>query len=358
MQENQKKAYFAAANTAQGFVSFYEECFGGAHVDRMYMIKGGPGTGKSRFLGDVAHAAVLRGWQAEYYYCSSDPGSLDGVILTHPAKGCIALSDSTPPHVLEPTLPGVRDVIVNLGDFWDRELLAKHAGRIRTLCDYKQRGFAQAYEYLHTAGTLHRIRDSLIAPCLYADHITRIAAKLARLMPKGAGYSEHIGLCDSIGMRGRVHLDTYERAADRLVVIMPFYGVEHVLMRQLYEHAKQKGCRVRRAPDVLDPEKTCALYFPSARLCIMAKNPESTAGMAVQRVDLRRACDADALRGVRGQARLAQKMADSALDAACECFARAGEYHFELESIYTDAMDFDAKERFTATFCNAILQNP
>ena len=23
-----------------------------------------------------------------------------------------------------------------------------------------------------------------------------------------------------------------------------------------------------------------------------------------------------------------------------------------------DAMDFDAKERFTATFCNAILQNP
>ena len=358
MQENIKRAYFAAANTAGGFVSFYQNCFFGEDISRVYMIKGGPGTGKSRFLGDVAGAAVRRGWQAEYYYCSSDPGSSDGVILSHPAMGRIVLADSTPPHVLEPTLPGVRDVMVNLGDFWDREQLAKNAGRIRVLDAYKQKGFSQAYDYLHTAGTLLSVRDSLIEQCISRDRLARAATKIARAFPKGEGYLEHLALCDSIGMKGRVHFDTYERLADRVIVLTPFYGVEYILMQLLCEHVKKPGSEVWRAPFVLDPTKTSALYFPKNRLCVTCASPEGGAGAEIHRIDLRRFCNPDALRGVRGQARLAQKMADSALDAACECFARAGEYHFELESLYTAAMDFGAKERFTATFCEAILQNP
>ena len=358
MQENIKRAYFAAANTADGFVSFYEGCFLGEDTLRMYMIKGGPGTGKSRFLGDVASAALRRGYAAEYYYCSSDPGSLDGVILSHPTKGRIALADTTMPHVLEPALPGVRDIMVNLGDFWDSETLAKHAKRIRILDTQKQRGFSRAYDYLHTAGTLLSVRDSLIEPCICAERLARTVAKIARAFPEGKEYREHIGFCDSIGMKGRVHFDTYEKLADSVIALSPFYGLEYAVMGQLYEHARKKGCEVWRAPDVLRIQKTAALYFPQSRLCVTCANPESVPGQDVHRIDLRRLCDADTLRSVRGQARLAQKMADSALDAACECFARAGEYHFELESLYTAAMDFGAKERFTATFCEAILQNP
>ena len=95
MQNNTKKAYFAAANTSDGFISYYADCFGRQEISHLYMIKGGPGTGKSRFLGDVASAAVKRGWEAEYFYCSSDPCSLDGVILTHAQKGKIALATVT-----------------------------------------------------------------------------------------------------------------------------------------------------------------------------------------------------------------------------------------------------------------------
>ena len=358
MQSNTKQAYFAAANTSRGFVSFYPACFGDEDILRMYMVKGGPGTGKSRFLGDVAGAAVRQGWQAQYYYCSSDPGSLDGVILSHPTKGRIALADATPPHVMEPMLPGVRDIIVNLGDFWNRETLAQHARQIRTLAGYKQQGFARAYDYLHTAGTLLDIRAGLIDPCLDKERMLRACARLARQFPQGDAYCERIALCDSIGMKGCVHLDTYEQNAQHIVVLMPFYGVEQVMMQMLCEQAKRLGCLTHRAPHVLKPDLTATLYFPENRLCITTACPQSTTGLDVQRVDLRRFSNADALRGVRGQARLAQKMADSALDAACECFARAGEYHFELESLYTKAMDFAEKERFTSTFCNAILQNP
>jgi hypothetical protein len=54
MQENSKQIYFASANAARGFVSYFKRCFADARISRLYMIKGGPGTGKSRFIGDVA----------------------------------------------------------------------------------------------------------------------------------------------------------------------------------------------------------------------------------------------------------------------------------------------------------------
>ncbi|MBE6696969.1 MAG: hypothetical protein E7581_00435 [Ruminococcaceae bacterium] len=355
MQNNTKKAYFAAANTQDGFVSYYADCFDRQDISQLYMIKGGPGTGKSRFLGDVASAALRRGWEVEYYYCSSDPGSLDGLVLTHAKKGKIALADTTPPHVMEPMLPGVRDVIVNLGDFWDREALAKQNKQIRVLDAYKQQGFSQAHGYLHTAGSLLRIRDSLVAPCVCSDRVLRTASRIASHFPKGDGKPWHIGLCDSIGMRGKVHFDTYERLADSVVVLLPFYGLEYAVMQKLCDAARERGSQCYRAPHVLQPCMTSALYFPENRLCVTTAEPARNTGAHVRRVDLRRLCNPDALRGVRGRARFAAKMAQSALDAACECFARAGEYHFELESLYTSAMDFDAKENFTATFCNAIL---
>ena len=358
MQENSKQIYFASANSARGFVSFFERCFMHERISQLYMIKGGPGTGKSRFIGDVANEAVRLGWHAEYYACSSDPASLDGVILTHPRHGSIALADATAPHVMEPTLPGVRDVIVNLGDFWNRELLAKNASRIRTLGRYKQACFERGYEYLRAAGKMLIARDSLIAPCVDAGKMARLVAKISRLYPRGRDFDERLGLVDSVGMKGRVHLDTYEKAADRIVVLSPFYGVEYSLMDALYALARERSCAVRRAPHVLFPERTATLYFPDNRLCITASEAQSTAGKDVQRIDLRRVCNADALRGVRGEARLAGKLSESAVCAAGDSFARAGEYHFELESLYTGAMDFGAKEHFTATFCNAILQNP
>lgn len=358
MQTKVKQAYFAAANSARGFISYYASCFGGEDVRRVYIVKGGPGTGKSRFLGDVAGAARLYGYAVSYYYCSSDPGSLDAILLSHPRHGKIALLDGTPPHAVEPTLPGVRDVLINLGDFWDRRKLADQQRRIRILNGYKQQCFGRAYEYLRTAGTLYDIRDGLVAPCTDIGRMQTAARKLARVMPSGAQFREQIGLCDSIGMRGRVRLDTYVAEASRIVLLLPFYGLEYAMMDELHALALQKGSEVCRAPHPIRTDKTDTLFFPENGLCITTKAPTSPVDGDVRRYDLRRFCDADALRGVRGEARLAQKMAQSALDAACESFARAGEYHFELESIYSDAMDFDAKEHFTATFCAAILQNP
>jgi Mrp family chromosome partitioning ATPase len=51
------KKFFAAANTEMGFRSLFDEIFAPEKFRRIYILKGGPGTGKStlmRNLGAVA----------------------------------------------------------------------------------------------------------------------------------------------------------------------------------------------------------------------------------------------------------------------------------------------------------------
>ncbi|MBR5615851.1 MAG: hypothetical protein IKW66_03430, partial [Clostridia bacterium] len=77
---SKERAYFAASNSRAGFHSYYEACF--RHkVDRLFFIKGGPGTGKSTLMRRVARCGEARGYLAEYYYCSSDADSLDAILL-------------------------------------------------------------------------------------------------------------------------------------------------------------------------------------------------------------------------------------------------------------------------------------
>ena len=103
--ENDKKIkaeFFAAANSGRGFVSFYGKIFGRENIKRRYLIKGGPGTGKSTFMKKVAEAAEDCGMSVERYRCSSDPNSLDGVIINKN----VAVIDSTAPHAEEWVSPG------------------------------------------------------------------------------------------------------------------------------------------------------------------------------------------------------------------------------------------------------------
>ena len=69
---------FAASNSARGFKSYYDQVFDRKKLERVYIIKGGPGTGKSSFMKRVALWAQKKGMDVEYYYCSSDTNSLDG----------------------------------------------------------------------------------------------------------------------------------------------------------------------------------------------------------------------------------------------------------------------------------------
>ena len=114
--ENFNLKYFLAANSCEGFCSYFDKSYLPDGEWRAFIIKGGPGTGKSSFMKYFALKASEKGYKTLLCPCSSDPNSLDGVII--PDKKLVML-DGTPPHTLEPAFPGACEKILNFGDFWD-----------------------------------------------------------------------------------------------------------------------------------------------------------------------------------------------------------------------------------------------
>ncbi|MCR4442499.1 MAG: ATPase [Peptococcaceae bacterium] len=94
MRKGRVRRAFPGNNTSEGFFSFFEHIIG-PEAKRVFIIKGGPGTGKSTFMKNTGLDLVDRGYDVEFFYCSSDNDSLDAIAV--PAVGA-AIIDGTAPH--------------------------------------------------------------------------------------------------------------------------------------------------------------------------------------------------------------------------------------------------------------------
>ncbi len=133
--------YYAGGNTAKGFYSLYDSALN--DLNRLFILKGGPGTGKSSLMKSVGERMLSKGIDIEYLHCASDNQSIDGVILP---KYKVGIVDGTAPHIIEPKAPGVIEEYVNLGVAWDSEKLAAHKDAILALNQEISSKFQTAYE--------------------------------------------------------------------------------------------------------------------------------------------------------------------------------------------------------------------
>ena len=154
-------SFFLGANTPYGFVSFFDELYNPYGDDRALIIKGGPGTGKSGIIKAIASVSEAKGYFTERIYCSSDPKSLDGVIVPELK---LSASDGTSPHAVEPVFPGASEKIINTGDYWnDSELYSKRED-IRRLTLENSLHHRRSTAYLSAAGKLKEENIRLLSP--------------------------------------------------------------------------------------------------------------------------------------------------------------------------------------------------
>lgn len=89
------KRVFPGGNTSEGFYSYYNYIIE-EDANRIFVVKGGPGTGKSSMMKKVAKEMLDRGYDVEYHHCSSDNNSIDGIVIPQLR---VAMIDGTAPHV-------------------------------------------------------------------------------------------------------------------------------------------------------------------------------------------------------------------------------------------------------------------
>lgn len=347
MKDSFERKYFAASNSAGGFVNYYPQVFSPERCKRLYVIKGGPGTGKSRFMREVAAYAEAQGEQVTYYYCSSDPESLDGIFLEHSAIG---LLDGTAPHVYEPMSVGVFEQIVNLGQFWNERRLLGRRDEVERLAREKRDAFSAAYSYLCAVGAVDRaVRDELAAS-VNRKKLAKKAERFVSAFPKEQDPREEIALCASIGMRGRVRFDTYERSARRVIRVSDYASVGQMYLWEVLCACRVRGISVRYSPDAIFSDQICAIELLESGTALVLTQGDEDSDISV-----RRFLDGERFRGARKWIRAAEKQKKALLLLAEGSFERVRGSHFALEEIFGAAMDFSAKEEFTHDFCRRLF---
>ena len=343
--------FFAAANSGKGFVSFYNKVFNGDTLERRYLIKGGPGTGKSTFMKRVSDRAQSLGMSVERYRCSSDPTSLDGIIVNN----SIAVIDSTAPHTEEAELVGTRDVLVDLGAFWNSEGLYREREKIKSFTQKKKRAYSLAYRFLSSAMQSNNASRELLIPYVDKKRLARLAKRLTKGISSDGGYECKIGLYKAIGMSGGCTLGTYEKIAQKTVYIEEHYGIGYLALCAICEEARQKGCKIRISYDPLSPDFLDAVFFEESKTLFSVCEPRRRGAISLRRVLDLSSLSKREKNEIKAKSRNAKKLSEALILAALDELKNAGEAHFELERIYRSNMDFSSLEVYTSQLCEDII---
>ena len=324
---------FPGSNTPQGFKGFLAENLQG--MERVFILKGGPGCGKSTLMNKIAQNMIERGYDVEVWLCSSAPESLDGVVVPELA---VAVVDGTAPHVVEPGCPGVVEEIVNLGEHWNQSRLREHKEEIKQLGQQIEASFERAYQELAEMKTQHEV-DKLELKNRQMD--LEVAQAHSHLLAEEIFGQKHLRVrkffAEAITRNGRQsYAQELSLACRRRYLVN---GAADQVLAGVAELAAQQGHNLDLYYSCMAPEQLEMVIIPGLSVALVdCACPELEARYEDVLLNLR----------PEGEAELAEE-ADAAeqiwlhyLDNAVLELDNEHRLHDELESYYIAAMDFEA----------------
>lgn len=349
---NSARYVFPGGNTSLGFYSFYEDIVNNA-TTRLFILKGGPGVGKSTLIRAIADRLSQEGHDIEYHCCSSEVTSLDGILV--PALG-IAILDGTAPHTVDPRHPGAVDEIINLGNYWFEEGLIDLKDEIITLSRQTKHLFARAYNYLAQARLINEDQESYyqISNCLNFLQLNITAGKLIKEIfpadnPYGKPKTRHL-FASAITPQGLAnHLPSlFDRLKKRYIISGSPGTGKTTIVKKLYDTAVILGYNAEAYHCALIPEKIEHLILPELDLGIITGVEPHTYSPKAEDViiDLDQFVDQKALAPYLEDIQEANRRYLAALDRALEFMSKVKAYRDQLEAHYISNMDFDALNEF------------
>ena len=346
MKENKNFAFFAAANGYSGFRSYFDEVFNPKDYTKIYILKGGPGTGKSTIMKSLYSQFEDKATQTEAIYCSSDPKSLDGVILEKNSTR-IAVIDGTAPHERDAHFPGAIDEIINLGECWDKRWLEAKRDMIIPLCEEKKNAYKTAYSYLSAAGIAHRAKSALEISTSDTKIAKNSIKNLADSILASENPQKKTRLISAFGKSGVVRFDTLKKISERYIGVSGATRAVNEYIAILWKETKEI-CNTVRIPSPLDDSITEAIYFPDSHLTIVA---DETAEDLINADDF---CKCEVLDKERS--RVFSSTESNYLSEAERWFKIAADLHSRLEEIYYEAMNFEKNNDMLASLTEEISE--
>lgn len=332
--------YFLGANTPDGFFSYYTELFRDGRLRKTVIIKGGPGCGKSTLMRAVGRQSEDLGFETEQLLCSSDPDSLDGIII--PDAG-LAIVDGTAPHVLEPPLCGCGAEYLDLGACYRKEPSDALKARLEKVK-------AQNASYY-----------PLASACFRAVKATSDAL-LGMIIPEGIGAitvalsAVRQSLYGSGSILRRFYTALTPKGAlgcalpcQTVWVLKDNYGAATHILSQTANRLQEAGYDLILGFDPLAPQSITQLVIPELSTGYTVSNslfPYSHPAVGTYDIDI--LCTQHFSAADAKHAAELLIMKTKAADQGLRFLAEAKQYHDTLETLYRDYVDFSFVEEKTA----------
>lgn len=353
MPQGKLRKVFPGGNTCHGFYSFYDYIIE-PDATRIFVVKGGPGVGKSTFMRKIGESMLERGFDVEFHCCSSDNSSLDAVVIPSIK---VALIDGTAPHIVDPKNPGAVDEIVHLGDFWDEQKMREHKQEILEANARVNRLFRIAYSALKEAKIIRDEWEDYVAECTNEALVNRAEAKLLDAVFTGvaARYdrppkARHL-FATAITPEGIItgNVETLLHEVNRIYTISgePGSGVTKILER-VANTALSKCLFTEIYHCPFNPDNYDLIIMPEIKVAVMNVEPPHTfdpspfSHLIAMSINLTEYIDKTKLATYTHEILSAKFRYQACLDRAVAYIRQAKLTHDYMESFYIPAMNFEA----------------
>ena len=336
--------YFPGANTPEGFVSYYGDILSQNEACRIFCIKGGPGTGKSTLMKDIGSYYLQKGINVEFLKCSSDPASLDGLLVNDKN---IAIIDGTSPHITDPVNPGAVDEIINLAEHLDSDMLIEDKRKIIDLSRTISETFAQAYVYLKCTDAVYRRLNDIYKKYICEDKLYELIMSISLPDKRNKTGKKKRFFGSSITSSGLVNefRSLTKEVRDIYLIEVPGGYKPSGIIDFLSGRIMNQGYDVEELYCPMKPNETAEhIISKEAGLALFTCNEyhgkdifEPDKVRALIKADIMPITDTD-----KNMIEELKNVANENIGSAIKHLKIAKKKHDELENYYIKAMDFDA----------------
>ena len=347
---NNPLRFFLGSSSPSGFWSTAPQLYDPFDGWRVYLLKGGAGSGKSTFLKQIATRA---GESAELFCCGADPRSLDAVCL--PLRKIVAM-DATAPHSVEPRLWGACEQLIPLSMCVDETRLYDHRDESIRLLREQETCHRRCRRLLGNATTLLAQNRRAVRDAVDEQALEKTALRLARQeweRTENAG-QEETRLLSAVTPDGiATFFETVQALCPRIYAVCDEHGaVAAKLLHLLKTRAVADGQHVVVSPSPLFPDTVIEhIWLPQLGTAFLTANRWHPVDFPVyRRLHAARFWDDTILAQKRNQLHFRQHTAEELLIGAAAALAEARDRHDECEQLTAAATDWDAVSQMTAMF--------
>lgn len=355
MIKNKERHFFPGGNTADGFYSFYDYMINKKTANRIFCMKGGPGTGKSSLMKKIAKHYSDKGYSIEYHHCSSDNNSLDGVVIEELG---VCILDGTAPHIVDPKYPIAIDEVLNMGDCLDTSKVSKYKNEIIEVTSNISNYFNRAYRFFSSAAAIYKDIEAFNEGFVDKFKLTELRSELiSKIFVLGSNdsYGEERHLFGTAFTPNEIVSyipNIIEGISNQYVLDGDIGSGKTFLLSEIAKYAKEHGYSVEYYHTPLIKEKLEAIVIPGLDTCIVSKNVINKLNISGVIYDMTCNYTSPIPENTKKEIQYNYALMMGLINKGLSLIDLAHAEHDVLETYYIGAMDFSKAD----AICDAVIK--